>query len=424
MRKRLFFVFLCCCTLFSFTHCSYDEIYNITPPIPSKPEQTDTDLLHKKTNRTVLAYVVADMNLWFQLEKDINEMEKSWDEETDGTLLVYLDKSGHLTQFDHPVLLKVRHDETDRIVSEVIKDYPNQDAGSADVIHTVLNDAATLYPADSHGLIIAAHGDAWLPDMANYPSSRALSGSERYGSSLEIEVLAKALPRKYDFIIFHACLMSNVETAYQLRNKCDYLMAPVTNLPGDGYPYDKIIPFLYTKPKADLYHASLLSFEDYQAKYEVKEGEFTVQVIRTSELENLAAATSKLLDNLKMSYEEIRYGLYMPRPELDNDPIPDEHKNYVIDYMDGILIDLKGLAFLTPDNEVSDSFVNALNKAVVQNFATGSTPNMWKMTKTNAASGLSFYLPYPASTPYVKQLNEIFRKKYDWAKASGFDKER
>jgi len=102
-EKKTFFVFLCCCTLFSFTHCSYDEIYNITPPIPSKPGQTDTDLLHKKTNRTVLAYVVAGMNLWFQLEKSINEMEKGWDEETDGTLLVYLDKLAHLTQFAHPV---------------------------------------------------------------------------------------------------------------------------------------------------------------------------------------------------------------------------------------------------------------------------------------------------------------------------------
>lgn len=235
-------------------------------------------------------------------------------------------------------------------------------------------------------------GPHHCPDMANYPSSRGLSGFERYASSLEIEVFAKALPRKYDFIIFHTCLMNNAETAYQLRNKCDYLMVPVTNLPSDGYPYDKIIPLLYTKPKADLYHASLLSFEDYQAKYEMKEGEFTVQVIRTS--------------------------------DLDNVPIPDEHKNYVVDYMDGILIELKGLAFLTPDNEVSDSFVNALDKAVVQNFSTGTTPNMWKMTKTNDASGLSFYLPYPASTLYVKQLNEIFREKYDWAKTSGFDKDR
>lgn len=58
------------------------------------------------------------------LDESLNEIEAGWEDGTDGNLIVYLDKSPYLTQFSSPVLLKIRHDETDRIVSEVIKYYP------------------------------------------------------------------------------------------------------------------------------------------------------------------------------------------------------------------------------------------------------------------------------------------------------------
>lgn len=416
MKKSLLLVFSALYFVFSFTNCGKDE---------SKPDPTPDPRIHAKTNRTVLAYIVGDMNLWNYLEESLNLMEKGWNDDIDGTLLVYLDNSPHLTQFGQPVLLEITHDETDIIASKVVKTYDDQDAGDPDVMRDVLNDAITLYPADSHGLIIAAHGNGWIPEISIDNGSRALAGPERHGSILEIDALAEILPVKYDFILFHACNMINVETAYQLRDKCEYLMGSVFALPGYGYPYDRILPCLFTKPRADLYKASLLSYTEYATKIDPATFNiFSVEVIKTSELENLAAATSRLLDGLGMSYDEIRHELYREREEMANLPI--EEKNFVIDcYEDlGILLDLNGLSFLTDNDEESDALEEALDRAVIQHYVVGETPEAWKMNHSNLGSGISFYLPANIDDPLFNQLNARFKNDFDWSKASGFDKDR
>ncbi len=91
--------------------------------------------------------MIDDHNLWDGFEMTLNQLEAGWDEQTDGNLLVYLDPSPKLTQFPTPVLLKISHDETDAIRSEVVKTYPEQDAVDHDVMRGVLEDAIALYPA-------------------------------------------------------------------------------------------------------------------------------------------------------------------------------------------------------------------------------------------------------------------------------------
>ncbi|OJX88031.1 MAG: hypothetical protein BGP01_07010 [Paludibacter sp. 47-17] len=46
---------------------------------------------------------------------------------------------------------------------------------------------------------------------------------------------------KFDFILFDACLMGVVETAYELRNNTNYILSPSTETIADGFPYDLII---------------------------------------------------------------------------------------------------------------------------------------------------------------------------------------
>ena len=424
MRNFLSLALLTLCCASCLTSCGKDEIDVIPTPEPI-PTPTPEPA---KLNRTVVAYIVGDMNLWYRMEESLNKMEEGWNDDIDGTLLVYLDNSPHLTQFGQPVLLKIKHDETDRIVSEIVKAYPDQDAGDPNVLRAVLNDAIALYPAQSHGLIIGAHGNGWIPEIKipeeDQNLTKGLGGPDRYGSTLEIDALAKALPVKYDFILFHACNMVNVETAYQLRNKCDYLMGSVFPLPGHAYPYDKIVPYLYTKPYADLYKASYLSYIEYETRIDPAAFDiFSVEVLRTSGLENLAAATSRLLDDIGMSYDQIRSELYKQREEMADTPIED--KNFVIDcYEDlGLLLDLKGLAFLSDNAEAYEPFEEALNRVIIQHYVVGQTSQAWKMNQSNLGSGLSFYLPVLVDDPLFNQLNTVF-KTYDWAKASGFDKDR
>lgn len=391
----------------------------------------EEEIAHPKTNRTVVAYFVGDVNLWYALEESVNQLERGWDKSIDGTLLVYLDNSNHLTQFGRPVLLEITHDDSHLIVSKVVKEYDDQDAGDPNVLNRVLTDAATLYPADSHGLIIGTHGNGWLPNTMPEHQTKGLAGPDRYGSTLEIDALAKNLPVKYEFIAFHACCMSNIETVYQLRNNCDYIMASAWTLPGDGYPYELITPYFFTKPHADLYKAAAISAQDYATSKDSSTFDlFTVEVIKTSELERLAAATAPLVDDLRMSYDEIRKGLFEPNDKLQG--VPGE--NYVIDYSQYLLIDLNGLYFLSANEPLKKAYKDALAKAIIQHYVVNGNDTQQIARKiglslasdptTTLGVGLSFYLPYNLDNPVIKQFNQIFKNNYDWAKASGFDKDR
>lgn len=405
--KQFYFLFLLLCTI-GFTNCNKDDTSDVLIIDPDEVRP------HVKTNRTVLAYLVGDMSLWNYLEESVNQMEEGWNDDTDGTLLVYLDNSNHLTQFGQPVLLEITHDTTDMIVSQVVKTYENQDAGDPNVMQAVLNDAITLYPADSQGLIIGAHGNGWIPEIKKSGETKGISGPDRYESTLEITDLAKILPVKYDFIIFHACNMSNAESVYQLRNKCDYIMASALPLPGYGYPYETIIPYLYTKPYADLYKASYLSAIDYYTDKDKNTFDgFTVAVTKTSELENLATATSKLLESIDMSYDEMRNLL--------------DESDILINYYEPVLVDISGLYFLSENEELKNTFKKAIDAAIIQYyFVPGEDPEQEELMRKIKlyGSGLSFYLPILRDTPAFNQVNTAFKNNYDWSKATGFDKDR
>mgnify|MGYP000038872068 CR=1 FL=1 len=196
-------------------------------------ESQGGDAPHEGRARTVLVYMIGDVNLWQEQWTNLNRLEAGWNDDIDGNLLVYLDPSPHTTQFPNPVLLEIVPDQTDAIVSRVVKSYPEQNATDKAVMRGVLEDAIRMYPAPSQGLVIASHGSGWWPAFADElvptddehdtPQTRAIAGGDRYGTDVEVNDLAELLPIKYDFILMHACLMGNVETAYALKDKCGHI---------------------------------------------------------------------------------------------------------------------------------------------------------------------------------------------------------
>lgn len=71
---------------------------------------------------------------------------------------------------------------------------------------------------------------------------------------MEVNDLAELLPIKYDFILMHACLMGNVETAYALKDKCGMYVASSATLPGASLPFQYITEAMFAQPAADFYH--------------------------------------------------------------------------------------------------------------------------------------------------------------------------
>lgn len=344
-------------------------------------------------NKTVVAYIMGDINMWPFLEQSLNEMEAGWEDGTDGNLIVYLDKSPHLTQFPSPVLLQIRHDETERIVSEVVKYYPDQDSGDPEVMRRVLTDVIEIFPARSHGLIVATHGNGWYPGntgdliggntLDRGDKTRGLSGPDRYGSTLEIDDMARVLPVKYEFILFHACLMANVETAYALKDKCDYLVGSSVNLPGIGLPYTETIPFLFTAPRADWYrflNSSVRYYDEITEDYMP----LALSVVQTDRLEALAAATRKAMIVLADDPNNFSRNLEGKTYAYDGDALSDLRQ----------VIELQCDDPKRPSEEIA-GFFNALDQAVPLMMV---SERHWKDKENMLLSpddfcGLSCYVP-------------------------------
>lgn len=240
--------------------------------------------------RTVIVYMVANNNLDYFSQLNINAMEASWSDKYDGQLLVYVDRTEAAIPA-HPITLKVKHDTTPLVVSSIVNIYPQQNSADANVMHHVLTELVAQYPAKSYGLILWSHGTGWLPkgvipnnEQKQYNrESKQIKTFGRDGhEEMEIKDLAKAIPLVFDFILFDACFMGSIETLYELRNNARCIVASAAEVLSFGVPYDKIIPYLFEQ-KANLKEVAR-KYIDFYNQFEGDLQTATIAVVKTKEL--------------------------------------------------------------------------------------------------------------------------------------------
>ena len=148
----------------------------------------------------------------------------------------------------------------------------------AEQLTTNINNIVTLAPADSYGIVMAGHATAWIPinGVAQSSATAAISKKldyemisheeywkkqetgvetryfgEKYSdtaaNAFNIPDLAKALSATgiyFDYILFDACFMANVESLYDLRKNAHYIIASPCEIMAAGFPYDDVVPQL------------------------------------------------------------------------------------------------------------------------------------------------------------------------------------
>ncbi|MDR0565414.1 MAG: hypothetical protein LBG47_00005 [Prevotellaceae bacterium] len=252
--------------------------------------------------RTVIVYMVADNNLDHFALKDLNEMEQGWSPALDGNLIAYVDRAEGASPA-HPVVYKIEHDTTATIASPIKKVYAEHSAVSGEVMRRVLSDIISDYPAQSYGLALWSHGTAWLPagvasggskgggqgGHALRPQSFGKDGDE----AMSMADLSRALPCRFDFIIFDACYMGAVEVAYELRSNADYIIASPTEVLSAGYPYQDIVGRLFDR-QVDYAGVAHRFFQSYSALEGAMQSA-SASVVKTAELDSLAASFRRLM---------------------------------------------------------------------------------------------------------------------------------
>lgn len=259
-------------------------------------EEPDEPVKKEKGDMTILIYaVVADLNINAdkreilacapQLDLDNNSLLIYEVRRTGEPLLLKLRKSGSVCEFD------------------TIKRY-DRDLYSTDPkrISSVIADTESLAPAANYGIFFWSHGTGWTPSFSTHGSYNRSSspilysfGSDKdtardpsYTDSTDIDELADALPDgMFKFIWFDACYMAGIEVCYQLRDKCEFMIAPPTEDPGNGVPYDLCLPYLLNK-NPDCVAAAEKFFDFYESGKDDGWAVATVAVCRMAAIEPVA----------------------------------------------------------------------------------------------------------------------------------------
>ena len=124
-------------------------------------------------------------------------------------------------------------------------------------IASVINNAIKIAPAKTYALAIGSHGMGWLPVGSDISTRARMSAmmnpnvylTRYFGHSsdsnyqTDISTLADGIKKtglRMEYIMFDDCYMSNIETAYELKDVTDYLIASTCEIMIDGMPYFEI----------------------------------------------------------------------------------------------------------------------------------------------------------------------------------------
>jgi len=192
----------------------------------SKPDEPET----KERQWTIMGYFDGNNNLDVSqagtsyIIADVQEMEKvgSNDEVTSVVMVSSLKTGGNSNYY----LVEKHTDELpDKISSTKLKDLGTKDMSDPQVLKDFITWAKTNYPAKRYALVINDHGGGW----------RGVCEDEQNGGGalMSMPALRSALEGSphFDVIVFHACLMSMVEVAYELQDLADYMVACEFTMP-------------------------------------------------------------------------------------------------------------------------------------------------------------------------------------------------
>lgn len=251
------------------------------------------------TNHALIVFMQGDNGLADFMDINLQNIITSYYELPEGAQVVIFYDRGNYTRLTELYM-------SDGMVKQrLIKEY-NRTLSSVDVgfMKGVFELIEQEVQADSYGMILSSHGGGWVPsdiyrhylqyDWQSLSTRAAHTPTTKFygqdGSEyMEVATLAEVISTfYYDYIIFDACFMSNVEALYDLRHNADYIIASSAEVLGNGFPYPQMMPLLF-RPD----HGLQLCCEAYMELFEGSSG--TISLVDCSEFDALANAMKQVV---------------------------------------------------------------------------------------------------------------------------------
>ena len=394
----------------------------------------------KRSGRTVLAYLISNNkagSLDTYLRDNIIDMYTALGNMKEScTLLVFYRPYTDDTPLGKPTLMSFYADGRGNINNQAVltgqeltfdavcsiaekKEYTmnSQIATDPAVMKKVFTDMQTVAPSDSYGLILGSHATGWM--KGNSVQSKAFGDDGGYNIDIPdlANVLKKSFSEKLDFVLFDACMMGNAEVGYELKDVTSHCIASVMETPVYGFPYDQILPYLYTE-NID-YPAVCHEFMSFNKTNNLWG---TCAVMDCSQMENLASAVKAKLSEWQDALSSVsmqnvqQYGV-------------NSYKYFSYDVLDFFreLGRKSGVVKTTDLNEAIASVQSALNQAVIaKDCLSGVDYDFEGLTIDGTRfCGIGMYIPkevndYVPDNISWNNWNDYYEQSISWYRAAGW----
>ena len=391
----------------------------------------------KRSGRTVLAYLISNNkagSLDTYLRDNVIDMYTALGNMKEScTLLVfyrpytgdaplskptlmsfYADGRGNINNVAALTGTELTFDAVCRIAQKKEYTMNSQIATDPAVMEEVFTDMQTVAPSDSYGLILGSHASGWMKGTS--VPTKAFGDDDGYNIDILdlADVLKNSFSEKLDFVLFDACMMGTAEVGYELRETTSYCIASVMETPVYGFPYDQILPYLYTE-NID-YPAVCHEFMSFNKTNNLWG---TCAVMDCSQMENLASAVKAKLSEWQDALSSVsmqnvqQYGV-------------NSYKYFSYDVLDFFreLGRKSGVVKTTDLNEAIASVQSALNQVVIaKDCLSGVDYDFEGLTIDGTRfCGIGMYIPgeYNRYVANKTAWNDYYEQSISWHHAAGW----
>lgn len=403
--------------------------------------------MKNKAKWTFAVYLAGDNNLSNAGERDLAEMRRVGSS-PEVNVVAEFDRNGANRE-------TIRYQIQKRGLNERTESLGETDCGDPKVLLRFIRWVAREFPAEHYALILWNHGGGWEPSeidriakkvkavgygksegsqrshsvlgrtlfrstlkkILGRPnvSERAICSDDGTGHSLDTVELgnvlvesAALLNQPVDLLGMDACLMSNLEVAYQAQSCVKYTVASEESEPNDGWPYDSLLDLLIRNPEMTPAELACLIVDAYTRYYATLSNTWPVTqtALDLAKIDQLVDPLDGLADLLKnampAAQREVNFAQYDCSP-----------------FWDGTLFDIAEFSIRLGNNFTDPALLQTAQE-VRQSLQQGTGRVIMKQAslgpKLDKCAGLSIYLPERRRqmriSPYYSDV--AFAKQHHW----------
>lgn len=282
----------------------------------------------------MIVYSVGRNSLKDDLLMDIEDLANAYvpGKNSGKALVVITHSSQSASSFKtetNPYVIRFYTDSRSRVVRDTLKTYGTDFLlTKSENMKEVLTYVQSQFKASHYGMVFSSHGWGWLPKgyyqhgentdkvrsarsayryvapdrsrpkVKSVGQENVFEDGTTYSYELNISDFVAAIPMHLDYMIFDACLMGGIETAYEFKDICDYFVGSQAEILSQGFDYENITSRLLEGDKPDVQAVCA----DYFALYKDQTGwqkSATISMVDCKELKAFADVCKGLIDKYR-----------------------------------------------------------------------------------------------------------------------------